>query len=284
MMQTPYNTSTKGQCCPSCGIFHQHSQSCFYNNSNSNTGSYSTVFSMQNGGVFEQNGEDYYSSSVVDCTLSLGTPSTRLCEDQGKRRRSTSSGASSCISNFWDLLHTKSNNYKAKPCSDVPSFSTANAMKPTRGFSSGGDSLLARRCANCDTTTTPLWRNGPRGPKSLCNACGIRFKKEERRTTAASVNDVVGAAPLAADQYVHHNAGYNSYNIATGNTNNGNSWAHYTTQRVPCNYPANEIRFMDDYGGARANNSDPAGGHGGVPFLSWINVADRASLVHDFTR
>ncbi|KAF8052622.1 hypothetical protein N665_1532s0001, partial [Sinapis alba] len=199
MMQTPYNTSTQGQYCHSCGMFHHHSQSCCYNNSsNSNTGS-------------------YFSSSVVDCTLSLGTPSTRLCEEDEKRRRSTSSGASSCISNFWDLLHTKNNNSKATPSSNVPSSSSTanNPMKQTRGWFSGGDSLLARRCANCDTTSTPLWRNGPRGPKSLCNACGIRFKKEERRTTAASGNDVIGAAPVAANQYVHHNAGYNSYNIAT---------------------------------------------------------------------
>ncbi|CAH8365611.1 unnamed protein product [Eruca vesicaria subsp. sativa] len=285
MMQTPYNTSTQGQYCHSCGMFHHHSQSCCYNNiSNSNTSSYSMAFSMQNGGAFEQNCEDYYSSSVVDCTLSLGTPSTRLCEEDEKRRRSTSS---SCISNFWDLLNTKNNNSKAKPCSKIPSFSTANPIKPSRGCSGGNggvDSLLVRRCANCDTTSTPLWRNGPRGPKSLCNACGIRFKKEERRTTSASGNAVIGAAPVSADQYGHHNAGYNSYNVGTGNNNNGNSWAHHTTQRVPCSYPANEIRFMDDYGGAIANNGDPAGGHGGVPFLSWINVADRASLVHDFTR
>lgn len=165
-MQTPSNTSTPGQYCHSCGVFHHHSQSCCYNN-NSNTGSSSMVFSMQNGGVFEQNSEDYYSSSVVDCTLSLGTPSTRLCEEDKNRRRSTSSAASSCISNFLDLLHTKNNNSKTMPCSNVPSFSTANSMKPTRGCSGGGDSLLSRRCANCDTTSTPLWRNGPRGPKVI---------------------------------------------------------------------------------------------------------------------
>lgn len=176
MMQTPYNTSTQGQYCHSCGMFHHHSQSCCYNNnSNSNAGSYSMVFSMQNGGVVEQNGEDYNPSAVVDCTLSLGTPSTRLCEEDEKRRRSTSSGASSCISNFWDLLHTKNNNSKTTAYSNVPSFSTNN--KPPRGCSRGnggggvgggaGDSLLARRCANCDTTSTPLWRNGPRGPKVI---------------------------------------------------------------------------------------------------------------------
>ena len=31
-------------------------------------------------------------------------------------------------------------------------------------------------CANCRTSKTPLWRNGPLGPKTLCNACGVRFK------------------------------------------------------------------------------------------------------------
>lgn len=33
------------------------------------------------------------------------------------------------------------------------------------------------RCVHCHTTETPLWRTGPDGPRSLCNACGVRFKK-----------------------------------------------------------------------------------------------------------
>ncbi|XP_031499506.1 GATA transcription factor 15-like [Nymphaea colorata] len=36
-------------------------------------------------------------------------------------------------------------------------------------------------CADCKTEKTPLWRNGPLGPKSLCNACGIRYKKLGKR-------------------------------------------------------------------------------------------------------
>lgn len=33
------------------------------------------------------------------------------------------------------------------------------------------------RCVVCGVTDTPLWRSGPRGPKTLCNACGVRWKK-----------------------------------------------------------------------------------------------------------
>ncbi|XP_028781930.1 GATA transcription factor 16-like [Neltuma alba] len=32
-------------------------------------------------------------------------------------------------------------------------------------------------CRDCHTRTTPLWRAGPDGPRSLCNACGLRFRK-----------------------------------------------------------------------------------------------------------
>ncbi|KAK8918756.1 GATA transcription factor 4 [Platanthera zijinensis] len=35
---------------------------------------------------------------------------------------------------------------------------------------------VARRCQHCATEKTPQWRAGPMGPKSLCNACGIRYK------------------------------------------------------------------------------------------------------------
>ncbi|KAK4282736.1 hypothetical protein QN277_014079 [Acacia crassicarpa] len=33
-------------------------------------------------------------------------------------------------------------------------------------------------CTDCKTTKTPLWRGGPSGPKTLCNACGIRYRKK----------------------------------------------------------------------------------------------------------
>lgn len=37
-----------------------------------------------------------------------------------------------------------------------------------------------KTCVDCGTSKTPLWRGGPAGPKSLCNACGIRSRKKRR--------------------------------------------------------------------------------------------------------
>lgn len=33
-----------------------------------------------------------------------------------------------------------------------------------------------RRCVHCGGSKTPQWRAGPAGAKTLCNACGVRFK------------------------------------------------------------------------------------------------------------
>ncbi|KAL8224133.1 hypothetical protein R6Q57_019608 [Mikania cordata] len=33
-----------------------------------------------------------------------------------------------------------------------------------------------RKCLHCEITKTPQWRACPMGPKTLCNACGVRYK------------------------------------------------------------------------------------------------------------
>lgn len=45
--------------------------------------------------------------------------------------------------------------------------------KKKDGVDSGGD---GRKCLHCATDKTPQWRTGPMGPKTLCNACGVRYK------------------------------------------------------------------------------------------------------------
>lgn len=99
--------------------------------------------------------------------------------------------------------------------------------------------------------------------QSLCNACGIRFKKEERRATAAASTSAAnsGGAPPAIMESQHM------------------MWGQHTqAQKMQCLSPpfGNEYRFIED---------DDRDSDSGIPFLSWrLNVTDRPSLVHDFTR
>ena len=36
-------------------------------------------------------------------------------------------------------------------------------------------------CTDCGTLDSPEWRRGPNGPKTLCNACGLRWAKKEKK-------------------------------------------------------------------------------------------------------
>ncbi|KGN48832.1 GATA transcription factor 18 [Cucumis sativus] len=139
-------------------------------------GQQGTYFSMPSyNNYYETEHYSFESSSPVDCTLSLGTPSTRMTEYDEKRREEQHSA-----SNFtWDLPRTK------HPHSSKTTRRSSANIGSDKSNANNGDQMFARHCANCDTTTTPLWRNGPSGPKSLCNACGIRYKKEERKAASS---------------------------------------------------------------------------------------------------
>lgn len=45
-------------------------------------------------------------------------------------------------------------------------------------------------CTDCGTLDSPEWRKGPSGPKTLCNACGLRWAKKEKKRSSP-MNDVV---------------------------------------------------------------------------------------------
>ncbi|KAF5819189.1 putative transcription factor C2C2-GATA family [Helianthus annuus] len=64
-------------------------------------------------------------------------------------------------------------------------------MSPERGGSgsSDGGGDLIKSCVDCGTTKTPLWRGGPAGPKSLCNACGIRSRKKRSGSMGTQKDD-----------------------------------------------------------------------------------------------
>lgn len=43
-------------------------------------------------------------------------------------------------------------------------------------------------CTDCGTVESPEWRKGPQGPKTLCNACGLRYSKQSRKIKENTVD------------------------------------------------------------------------------------------------
>ncbi|KAJ4958801.1 hypothetical protein NE237_025912 [Protea cynaroides] len=64
--------------------------------------------------------------------------------------------------------------------SDVVSSSGKKTLKGTQKKKESSDIAgvngEGRKCLHCATDKTPQWRTGPLGPKTLCNACGVRYK------------------------------------------------------------------------------------------------------------
>ncbi|KAG5621109.1 hypothetical protein H5410_006327 [Solanum commersonii] len=241
----------------SCGNAYCHGGPCscnlYYGHENNNTCAYSMLYSTHHDHEYQKDenySENMYSfasspsssSSSVDCTLSLGTPSTRLSTTNDEKRVHESTHeqrrSSSYMSKCWNILQNKNHT------SSTHHHKSGRGSNNVNSGSNNADPLVARRCANCDTTSTPLWRNGPRGPKSLCNACGIRFKKEERRASAAAA--------------ANGNAGGIGMESSTQHTING-SWVHNSQgQKMPCYtsaYGNHEFRFIEDHDDRDSDNA-----------------------------
>lgn len=104
-------------------------------------------------------------------TWSLSSPSLSAAESSST---TSSSNGSSTVSPF----------VFKNPVHDMYWFS--NVEKPqakkqkrkpkAENGSVSGSSQTLRRCTHCQVQKTPQWRTGPLGPKTLCNACGVRYK------------------------------------------------------------------------------------------------------------
>ncbi|MFS8010448.1 putative transcription factor C2C2-GATA family [Helianthus anomalus] len=88
--------------------------------------------------------------------------------------------------NVWSLRSTSpltesstsSSSVSVSSCTSKPLPVQMQKMKrvAVMGGSAGTSQLQIRRCSHCLVQKTPQWRAGPLGPKTLCNACGVRFK------------------------------------------------------------------------------------------------------------
>ncbi|KAK6776612.1 hypothetical protein RDI58_027613 [Solanum bulbocastanum] len=78
-----------------------------------------------------------------------------------RRRLSLLSGAKEPMKNYVQQI-----NDAALPLSDVYKKKVTSTQQ----------SSFFKKCTHCEVTKTPQWREGPLGPKTLCNACGVRYR------------------------------------------------------------------------------------------------------------
>ncbi|KAI8084888.1 uncharacterized protein BX664DRAFT_338027 [Halteromyces radiatus] len=79
--------------------------------------------------------------------------------------------------------------------------------------SNGQDQHSAKKCLYCGSKSTPMWRRGPEGAGTLCNACGVKWKHGKILSDTAYESQ--GASTFTTDQKERHK----SYN----NNNNNNN-------------------------------------------------------------
>ncbi|KAK3141930.1 hypothetical protein QOZ80_4BG0340020 [Eleusine coracana subsp. coracana] len=63
-----------------------------------------------------------------------------------------------------------------KPKKHMPHLTGAAAASAAASQQASAAAQGERRCSHCGVQKTPQWRAGPEGAKTLCNACGVRYK------------------------------------------------------------------------------------------------------------
>ncbi|KAM7278193.1 hypothetical protein ACFE04_005327 [Oxalis oulophora] len=79
-----------------------------------------------------------------------------------------------------------------------------------------------KTCIDCGTSKTPLWRGGPAGPKSLCNACGIRSRKKRRAILGINNNNIKKSSVSITTTTTSTTKKLDNNNNNNNNSNNNN--------------------------------------------------------------
>lgn len=104
--------------------------------------------------------------AIASCCGSLKVPAKFPVRARSKRRRRKRRAGFGELPSQHCVWLDQVNIKKQESSFLLPPLSTMR----TNGASMG------RRCLHCQADKTPQWRAGPMGPKTLCNACGVRYK------------------------------------------------------------------------------------------------------------
>lgn len=90
-----------------------------------------------------------------------------------------------------DMSITAETSYKSVPTvTDAPPVPGTLKQKAIKAPPPG-----VKYCVSCKTTDSPEWRKGPSGQKELCNACGLRWNRKQKKEATVALSAGTELAP-----------------------------------------------------------------------------------------
>jgi hypothetical protein len=103
-----------------------------------------------------------------------------------------------------------------------------SARPSTKVISSSFPANASRGCYSCSAMSSTKWRPGPLGPRTLCNACGIREVRGKKRYKISSwpaeaVAELEKEQPASKRMYQRRQNNTSTFAPALGNTEENSS-------------------------------------------------------------
>ncbi|KAL8214558.1 hypothetical protein R6Q57_004007 [Mikania cordata] len=129
------------------------------------------------GGAYETHKFENNTDKRVNNTM-LSTDMTVQGKARTKRSRAAPNNWSSRLAVLAQPSLGPTATISSESESDIGSSSIGKKTLPKKKevYDSESHNEDGRKCLHCATDKTPQWRTGPLGPKTLCNACGVRYK------------------------------------------------------------------------------------------------------------
>ncbi|KAG0081632.1 hypothetical protein BGZ92_000172 [Podila epicladia] len=85
----------------------------------------------------------------------------------------------------------------------IKSSGSSNSTPKKSTSRAGASGARQKHCGYCGCTTTPMWRRGPEGPSTLCNACGVKWKhgkilKDSPDTSSSASSTATKSTPSSS--------------------------------------------------------------------------------------
>uniref|UniRef100_A0A5B6YU27 GATA transcription factor n=1 Tax=Davidia involucrata TaxID=16924 RepID=A0A5B6YU27_DAVIN len=119
-----------------------------------------------------------FPKNELDGTVSFRPDTSFHGRSRTKRSRapSTNSSWTSSPESDTPIIGKSKTNTDTNSTKKRESSSCSSVLNGDRSSSPSTSQSVARKCTHCASEKTPQWRTGPLGAKTLCNACGVRYK------------------------------------------------------------------------------------------------------------